>query len=209
MKKLLLAFPLLFLALIAWFGFNWYHLPEPPVILRELSPEVKLEFSVNRVDVSEIELSLNGVGADQALFTHFSMSSQWTKGRPGLVLKDMEKTSRMNGRGKDEKAYRQEHAERSDRDFSRFLNDNQGKAVKTYAFRQTLTEGEDGKTYLRMSYDGRPMPMLQTLQIDQPVAVPAHISRKFIGEGRLQFSKGTVYFDKKINGFWIPVRVVN
>ena len=93
------------------------------------------------------------------------------------------------------------------KDFSDFMKDNKGKNVSTYSFVQTLVEDKKGETYLRMSYAGPAMDMIQTLEIPRPVTVPAHISRKFTSEGIIQFQPGTVAFDPKIKGFYIPVLI--
>lgn len=204
MKKALLGIPLLFIAMMIWFGFNWAFLPEPPEMERALSEEVGLTFTINKMDLSEVELALSGGGA---LFSHFSMSKEWTKGRPGLVLNAMGASSRMGKRGMSPDAYLKERGKGSGKDFSEFMKDNSGKAVKTYTLRHTLSKGKDGKLYMKMAYDGRPMPLLQSLTIQQATPVPKDISSKFTKEGQITFLPGTVYLDRKINGFWIPVQV--
>lgn len=91
------------------------------------------------------------------------------------------------------------------KDFSDFMKDNRGSSVSTYTFENTLVEGTSGEYFLRMSYDGPAMEMLQTLEIRRPVTVPGHISRQFVSKGVIQFQPGTVAFDSKIRGFYIPV----
>ena len=51
------------------------------------------------------------------------------------------------------------------------------------------------------------MEMIQTLEIPRPVTLPAHISKQFIDKGIIQFQPGTVAFDGKIKGFYIPVTI--
>ena len=207
MKKSLIILLAVPLAAIAWVGFNWFTLPAPPLILRNISPEIDLEFTINKVGGTEIELSLNGESGANAYFTHFTMSDGWTKGQPGLVLSSMGNTSKMRNRGVGAGAYLNEKKQDPKKDFSKFMKDDRGKVVNTYVFNQVLSEGQDGKLYMKIAYKGPRMPLLQTLKLDRPLLVPQHISKKFTDKGQLQFNAGTVYLDKKTNGFWIPVEI--
>jgi hypothetical protein len=207
MKRGFLFFSFFLLSVLAWFGFNRAFLPAPPEIVRQVSAGVSFSFSINRMDLSEVELALNGASGESALFPHFSMSNEWTKGRPGLVLNAMGTTSRFGNRGKRPDDYLKEIGNGSGKDFSAFMKDNSGKAVKSYTFRQALSEDKDGKMYMKMSYAGRPMPLIQSLTIKQSTAVPRPVSAKFTNKGQIYFLPGTVYLDRKINGFWIPVEI--
>lgn len=206
MKKNLFIVSFLLLAVMTWFGFNWAFLPAPPEIARELSEEVSFSFSINKMDLSEVELALNNASGENAMFCHFSMSGEWGRGRPGLALNALGTSSRLGSRGKSPDAYLKERGN-SGKDFSDFMKDNSGKPVKSYTFRQTLSEGKDGKLYMKMAYAGKPMPLIQVLDIKKSLPVPPAISRKFTNEGQIYFLPGTVYLDRKINGFWIPVQV--
>lgn len=95
----------------------------------------------------------------------------------------------------------------SGKDFSHFMKDRRGQSINTYAFRQALVEGRSGEILMRMSYNGPAMEMIQSLEIPRPVTRPAHISQLFTRNGIIQFQPGTVAFDSKIKGFYIPVAV--
>ncbi|MEZ4993992.1 MAG: hypothetical protein R2824_26440 [Saprospiraceae bacterium] len=87
------------------------------------------------------------------------------------------------------------------------MKDKSGRSVSGYSFRQTLVEEKSGKVFMRLSYNGPAMEMIQSLEIPHPVTVPAHISKQFTDKGNIQFQRGTVAFDSKIKGFYIPVEI--
>ena len=82
-------------------------------------------------------------------------------------------------------------------------------ALLEQRFGMKLEEGDDGQMYMKMAYSGPKMPLIQFLRLSQAVPVTEELSRYFVVEGNLEFQPGTYHLDKTINGFWIPVLVVN
>ena len=208
MKKaavLLAAFVLLNLL---WMGFVRQPLPPRPEICAERSDNVKFNFAINTMDLSGVELSLNDKFDGKGMYVQFKMGNAWKNGRTGLVLQGIKANSNFRN-GMSPRDYLENPGRRGQggKDFSSFMQDNRGKSVTTYTFQQQLVEGSGGQTFLKMSYDGPAMEMIQSLEIPHPVTVPAHISRQFIPEGIIQFQPGTVGFDNSIRGFYIPVVV--
>jgi hypothetical protein len=206
MKKIGLFISALIIASLGWMGFVREPLPPIPAISAEISEEVGFDFSINTMDYSGLEFSLDDEVEGKGMYVEFKMNNAWKTGRPGLVVNGIKTTSSFD-KGMSPKKYLEDkkRKNRGGKDFSDFMKDNNGRSVSTYTFMQTLVEGEDGKTYMRMSYDGTAMEMIQTLEIPRPITLPAHISRKFISEGIIQFQRGVVAFDNKIKGFYIPV----
>ena len=208
MRRILLFTVLFLIANIAWMGFVRKPLPPTPEIVEELSPNMPLRFAVNKMDYSGVEMMLDKSATGQTMYAKFQMSNAWKTGRPGLVLQGFGRASAMQ-RGMSPRQYMADPKRKVSRskDFSAFMKDKRGKPVSTYNLNHTLVRGKDGRTYLRMTYGGPPMEMLQMLEIPRPITVPGHLARKFVPNGTLQFQRGTVAFDKRINGFTIPVIV--
>jgi hypothetical protein len=206
MKKLALFLFVIIAASLVWMGLVREPLPPIPEITKEVSPKVKFDFQINTMDLSGVELGLKNNIQGKGLYTQFKMNNAFKTGRPGLILTGMNANSNFKN-GMSRKAYLDNPSRKNKKgkDFSDFMKDKQGKEVSTYSFQQVLAEDSSGKLYLQMGYDGPAMEMLQTLEIPHPITVPAHISKQFIEKGVIQFQKGTLPFDKKINGFNIPV----
>ncbi|MBR9920703.1 MAG: hypothetical protein GYB31_07665 [Bacteroidetes bacterium] len=208
MKKWLLFIILIIAGNLIWMGFVRKPLPPIPEICAEISPEIKHTFHIESMNNDGLEFALNQKVNGKGMYIQFKMANAWKSGRAGLVVNGIKGNSGFSG-GKSP----QEYLSQSDRpkpggkDFGHFMRDNKGKSVSNYTFKHTLTEGTDGKTYMRMSYDGPDMPMLQMLEVPRPITVPGHISKQFVSNGVVQFQKGTYAFDKSINGFYIPVKV--
>ena len=83
-----------------------------------------------------------------------------------------------------------------------------GVVIITYRGSATSEIREDGKLYMKMVYNGPSMPLIQSLKISRPMPVPEKLSRRFTKDGQVQLNAGTVYLDKNINGFWIPVSII-
>jgi hypothetical protein len=181
-------------------------LPPIPAICEELSEEVNMEFSINTMDYTGLELSLNNKVGGQGMFVHFQMANTWKTGRTGLVVKGIKANSDFRG-GMAPNKYLDDQKRKGEgkKDFSNFMKDSRGKSVSTYSFKHTLVEGDNGQTFMRMTYNGPAMEMLQTLEIPHPITIPAHISRQFVSKGIIQFQPGVVALDSKIKGFYIPV----
>lgn len=206
MKNLMLSFVALVLACLAWMGFVREPLPSIPVIRAEVSKDVNLDFSINSLDLSGVELALNNKIEGKGMYVQFQANNTWKTGRPGLIVKGIMTSPGLRS-GKPPKEYLKENngKGKTGKDFSDFMNDNRGNSIATYTFQHTLVEGDNGKTFMRMSYNGPVMDMIQTLDIERPITIPAHVSRQFLDKGIIQFQPGVVAFDSKIKGFYIPV----
>ncbi|MCB0846992.1 MAG: hypothetical protein KDE26_27265 [Bacteroidetes bacterium] len=208
MKKISITLLFLLIAGTAWMGFVREPLPPVPEICNALSEEVPLNFGINSMNASGLELSMNQKIGGKGMYVQFSMNKAWKTGRPGLVLNGIKPISGFSG-GMAPQKYLNEKGKGNGqgKDFSDFMKDKSGKSISSYTFKQTLVEGTDGKSYMKMTYDGPTMEMIQTLEIPRPVTLPAHVSKQFIDKGIIQFQPGTVAFDGKIKGFYIPVTV--
>lgn len=203
MKKALLSAGILVIASVVWLGLYRAPLPPTPEIDHMMGKEVKLKFKMNKVDMTNVELAL-AEGKDNA-FVQFSIADSWKGGRLGLVIDGM--TTESKAKGMNPSEYAKEHKGKKDdgERFGRFMKDEKGKPVEFYTFIQEVAEGKDGKTYLKMSYDGPDVPMLDILEVKQPIAVPTNIAKRFGLDKGIQFQPGKFAFDESINGFWIPI----
>ncbi|WP_425635865.1 hypothetical protein ACPUEN_10640 [Algoriphagus yeomjeoni] len=208
MKKIGIFITAIILSSLGWMGFIREPLPPIPTITTEISEEVDFDFSINSIDYSGLELSLNDKVEGKGMYVEFKMNNAWETGRPGLVINGIKAESSFD-KGMSPKKYleNKNRPKKGNKDFGDFMEDSKGKSVSTYKFKQTLVEDENGKTFMRMSYDGSEMEMIQTLEIPRPITLPAHISRKFSPNGIIQFQRGVVTFDNKIKGFYIPVLI--
>jgi hypothetical protein len=208
MKKFIFILTGLILFSLAWIGFVREPLAPIPVICSEISEEVDLKFSINTMDYTGLELSMNDKVEGKGMYVQFKMANVWKTGRPGLVLNGIKPNKNFkNGMTPKEYLKDEKRKEKEGKDFSDFMIDKKGKSVTTYTFKQTLVEGENGQTFMRMIYDGPEMDMIQTLEIPHPITIPTHISGKFAPKKIIQFQPGTITLDKKIKGFFIPVVV--
>lgn len=208
MKKISLLLIALVLAALTWMGFQRVELPPVPEICAEISDEVSLNFVIDKMGYSNLELALEEKSNGKGMYVEFKMANAFKTGRPGLVIVGIRPERGMRG-GMSPKSYMgdQRRKGKKEKDFSTFMKDKKGKAVSRYTFKQTLVEGRGGKRFMKMVYRGPEMAMIQTLEVPRPITLPAHISRKFIPKGTIQFLPGTVAFDSKINGFLIPVKM--
>jgi len=205
MKKIVLSASAIVLASLVWMGFNRAPLPPAPEIANTVGKEVKLRFKMNKVDYTTVELALDE-GKD-AMFVQFSVSDAWKGGRLGLTVDGMSGESSAKGM-KPSDYEKDAKRESKGKDFGQFMKDNKGKPVQSYTFIQQVAEGKDGKTYLKMSYDGPDVPMLDVLEIKQPITIPTNVVKRFGLEKGIQLAPGTASFDKSINGFWLPINMV-
>lgn len=204
MRKVLATATVLVIVSLVWLGFNRAPLPPTPEISRVISKEVKLKFKMNKVDYTNVELAL-AEGKDD-LFVQFSVSDAWKGGRLGLVVDGMDTKSKAKGM-KPSDYEKQAKRESAGKDFGQFMKDKKGKPVQFYTFIQEIAEGKDGKMYLKMTYDGPDVPMLDLLEVKRSVTIPNKIAKRFGLEKGIQLEPGTVAFDKSINGFWLPIKV--
>ena len=77
---------------LVWMGFVREPLPPIPEITGELSKEVKLNFSINTMDYSGVELALNEKVEGKGMYVQFKMANAWKTGRPGLVVSGIKAT---------------------------------------------------------------------------------------------------------------------
>ncbi|PHN07751.1 hypothetical protein [Flavilitoribacter nigricans] len=205
MKKFAFIVMVLVAGSLAWMGFVREPLPPIPTIVAEVSQEVPLDFSINAMDYTGVELSMNRKIEGKGMYVQFKMANAWKSGRAGLVLNGIKGNSGLRGMSPQNYLKDEKRKGNSGKDFSNFMADKRGKPVSSYSFRQTLVEDNSGKTFMRMSYNGPAMEMIQMLEIPRPVTIPAHVSKQFTSKGIIQFQPGTVAFDSKIKGFYIPV----
>lgn len=212
MKTLFLSLFALLLTSAAWVNINKMALPASPSICMELSESVPLSFKINSLSPSNIELGLQGTNPAEQLFVRFKMSDTWKEGRLGVVMEAMKpvgmesKTPSAAAKGSKTSSKMTHQTQQKQRDLTVFTKDRRGKAVSQYTFVQTLVEGNDGKTYLKMTYEGPDVPMVEILEIHEPVNLPPYLSRKFLkSKQNLQFVPGQYGFDQKIQGFYLPV----
>ena len=204
MKKILLSACGLIVLSLVWLGFNRAPLPPTPDIERTVGNEVKLRFKMNKVDYTNVELALSEGGDN--LFVQFSVSDAWKGGRIGLVVDGM--TTSSTSKGKKPGDYeKDENRAKKGKDFGQFMKDKKGKPVQFYTFVQQVAEGKDGKTYLKMSYEGADVPMLDILEVKKPVTIPTNITKRFGLDKGVQLEAGSAAFDKEINGFWLPIKL--
>jgi hypothetical protein len=204
MKKVLLTVAVLVVASLVWLGFHRAPLPPTPEIERTLGKEVKLKFKMNKVHYSNVELAL-AEGKDD-LFVQFGVSDAWKGGRIGLTVEGM--TGKSKAKGMKPSDYEKDEKRASKgKDFGQFMKDKKGKPVQFYTFIQEVAEGKDGKMYLKMTYDGPDVPMLDLLEVKTPVTIPTNIAKRFGLDKGLQLEPGTASFDKSINGFWLPIKL--
>lgn len=181
---------------LSWMRNDLDTLPLPPENVTELSKTVSLKFKVSNIGSNGVELALNEGGGPNSFYVQFELAANWAKGDFGLVLNNMSEQSKLKP------------ASGQKADIGRFEKDNNGKKVQFYQFDQTLVEGDDGVTYMKMSYAGTPMPMVQSLKVDRDLVLPRHISARFVNKNNLVFKAGQYRLDNSINGFWIPVEEI-
>lgn len=167
--------------------------PEPPENYTEMTGAINLEFKINRMDGISVEMSLSGADESNNLYFLYELSSDWVKGHFGLVLKDVSSSSIL------------EENTGIFPDISRFQKDNDGNEVKTYSFDNLLIEDDQGMNYLKLSYTGPAMPLIESLQVEKNLVLPVRVSDWFGIEQDIEFQAGKYGLDANINGFWIPV----
>jgi hypothetical protein len=193
MKTKLILTVLILISAAACELFDKEDFPEPPDSYTVLAETVSLEFRINRLDGVSVELSLNGAQESENLYFLFELSDDWKKGHFGLVLKDISGSGILN----EDSGIKP--------DISRFQKDNKGNPVVTYTFDNTLVEDDEGSKYIRLSYTGPAMPLIESLQVAKNMSMPQHISDKFGIKEDIEFQEGKYGLDKDINGFWVPV----
>lgn len=194
--------------IIGWMGMVRKPLPPIPEITGTLSEEVPFDFSIRSMDAKSVEFALNQKVKGKDMFVQFSMANAWKTGRAGLVLNGINARGMLTrGMSADNYLNDPKRKAKGEKDFSDFMKDKNGQSVKTYQFKQTLVQGRGGKPFMLIAYHGPAMEMIQTLEIPRPITLPSHISEMFTKEGNIQFLPGTVTFDSKTKGFYIPVQI--
>jgi hypothetical protein len=178
---------------ISWLRNDHEVLPSPPSNYSIIGKTVQLKFKVNKKSMNGVEFALNQGQGPNNFFLHFDLSADWAKGNFGLILKDMSEKSMLKS------------SSGLEADIERFEKDNKGRKINYYQFDQTLVEDESGVFYMKMSYTGSSMPLIESLRIEKDLTLPRHISARFVNKSNLIFKAGTYGLDSEINGFWIPV----
>jgi len=196
MKYRLIILASILLVTVAWVKINRITYPAPPSNVNQQSKTVNLKFKVSNMDMNSVELALNeGSGANN-FFCVFELSDDWVKGNLGMVLKDMSDKSLLKGNSGKKP------------DISQFEKSTNGEKLNFYSFDQTLVKDDKGVSYIQMVYVGAPIPLIQSLKIEKPIRLPRHIAARFVNNGNIEFQAGSYGLDTKINGFWIPVKIL-
>ncbi len=195
MKYNILFVAVIGLLAIAWVKTNEEHFPPPPESFTAISKTVNLKFKINAKDLNSVELALNRGQGPNNFYVSFDISDKWASGNFGLIIKDMSEESKVR------------ESSRNKADFSRFEKDNSGKKVDVYSFDQTIVEDQKGTTYLQFKYVGSPMPLIQSLKIENNITLPRHIAARFANKQNIELLPGNYGIDKKIEGFWVPIKI--
>lgn len=193
--------------IIGWMGLVREPLPPIPEISRVVSNEVSFDFSIESMNYNKVELALDQKIKGKGMFIQFGMANAWKTGRAGLVLNGISGRSSLSGMSPQKYLDDPKRKEQKSKDFSDFMKDRSGRSLSGYSFNQKLVEGQGGQPYMLISYNGPAMEMIQTLEIPRPITLPAHVSSLFTEKGIIQFKPGTVSFDGKSKGFYIPVQI--
>lgn len=214
MKKILFGVLALLITSASFISFHRTELPPPPVICAELSPKIPMNFKISKIDMTEVEVQLDAPGASEDFFMQLRMGDSWKGGRTGLKINGCSKRSRMKTgttcsdfkhKMKKRKAAKTRRPAKND--FTTFMASKRGQDVDVYEFEYTLTQGKDGILYLKKTYVGPDMPLLNVLEINESVPVPKFISKRFTKKGTLSFIPGNVGLDQRDNSYWIPVKL--
>lgn len=157
--------------------------------------KVDLKFKINKVGTDYLELSLNQGQGSQNLFVQFGYSSGWGKGKWGITMKGIGEQSKAPGKP--------DNTEK----VGRFLKDNQGKPVNFYTLRHEIVEDGKGQTFMKMTWAGPSMPLLDELVVERAFDIPKSLCNRFGVKGKIQFQAGTCPMNKSINGFMIPIKI--
>ena len=199
MRKILIIVGFVLVACAGWIGFNRSNLPPIPKITAEITKPVNLEYRINKINSKGVELQL----LEEDFYFMFLTSSSWKRGTPGLILQSIRSSSNFpEGMRSDEYIKNQETSGQNN--LSDFMKDSKGREIKTYTFEYAIGEGEKGELYMRISHKGPRMKMIQLLEFREPIEVPSYIAHKFEVE-QITMQPSTCRFDKKMNGFWIPI----
>jgi len=183
------------LILVSWMKLTGPVYPPPPDHYTPISKVVNLKFKIIASDMNSVEMALNEGGGPNNLFATFDLSENWSRGGFGLVLKNLSDRSSLSPRSGRKP------------DISRFEKDNNGRRVEFYSFSQELIQDANGNYFIKMSYVGPDMPLIESLRVDGNFQLPRNIAARFVNNGSIQFQAGNYGLDKSINGFWIPVQV--
>jgi hypothetical protein len=173
--------------------------PPLPEIEKELSNPVTYAFKMNKIGLNQTEIS--HLDSKKPLFLNLKLQGSWETKRPTLILSSISKNSRFSN-GKKVKDYR---TKMEGKDFSKFLKDNRGKQVQSYAFKNTLVLGKDKKQYLKIAYEGPSMPMVNTLILKERMAFPEFCQQDLKSQKHFSLQAGTYRLEKETNSFYIWV----
>lgn len=193
MRKLLLVAGLSIVLL----SFAWTResAPAPEINYTPVSQAVTMSFDLNRVSATGAELSLNDRRVRGPMFIQFDVSA---RNGGSLVMTGM--GNRSQGRGAQARAESLPEWP--------FLRDRSGQAVLQFVFEHQIAEDPSGNPAMRMTYVGRDVPLINSMSVPRPTTVPPFVSEHFGVDGPIQFQPGEYRIDPRINGFWIPIRIL-
>lgn len=168
----------------------------PSVSYTAVSEPLRLDFSVNKINSSGVELNLKNADRANHLFLQF-----------GVAMKDGKPVVTLTGAGN-----RSQHSGAAPKKESLpnwpFLKSKDGSSVVEFSFENQLVQDEKGNQFVRMAYVGAPVPLISTLVIERPATMPPIVTEAFGVSGPIQFVPGTYQLDEKLKGFAVPVRVL-
>jgi hypothetical protein len=171
--------------------------PENPPGYTALSAPVNLNFKITRLNGNRIEMALANpageVASGDAMYAVFRVVQVARKRI--VALESMSTKSTL----------KEPPGQARKPDYP-FMRDGRGRDVMNFAFENQLTEGPNGELLMRMRYTGVPVPLIETLVVDETVTLPAFIKDRFGSNQALRFEKGSYDLDNQIDGFWIKAR---
>ena len=180
--------------LVAAFAFTSRDTPQVEHTFVPEGEMVALNFRVHKFNPNGVELALSNPRVP-TFFIQFDVSMDGFS--PVVTMTGLSNGSRLKGTA----------SPRNMPDFP-FLRDKQGNPVMRYTFENQLATDDQFNQALRMTYRGVPVPLVETLVIDEPILLPPALSEQFDVDGQIQFQPGKLTLDRQIEGFWVPIRVI-
>ena len=169
---------------------------ETPAVTHTYAPQgeiVTLDFRVHKFNSEGVEIALNNPQIP-TFFIQFEVSMVGFD--PVVTMAGLTKNSRLRGTASPQQMP----------DFP-FLRDKEGRPVMRFSFENQLATGGQSGQVLRMTYRGIPVPLVETLVINEPILLPPALSSQFDVQGLIQFEPGRLELEGE--SFWIPIRVIH
>jgi hypothetical protein len=154
-----------------------------------------LNFRVNRIDGSDLEIALQDAQVRGPLFMQFSVTMQ--AGSPALVLNGSDGRSRLGGA-----------APGAQLPNWPFLRSSDGETVLDFRFDNQIGTDDRGNPVLRIRYIGANVPLIRSLTVARPTTLPPFVSSAVGADGPIQLQRGTYQLDSRFPAFDIPIRVM-